>query len=138
MRPKAAQSPPPLSPPPLPESPEPKLKPEPPLDPADGMLAMMRPARRENGRHCSHTCPGRAAARRKRPRRRRHRLDRPARTMSNSMPGVKAARQPVSTCSCSPGRKLALDHRAADVHEDEAVALELLHDEAFAAEQAGR
>ena len=45
---KVAQSPPPLSPPlsPLPESPEPKLKPELPLDPADGMLAMMRPARR--------------------------------------------------------------------------------------------
>ena len=35
------------------------------------------------------------------------------------------------------GFELALDERAARVHEHEAVAFELLHDEAFAAEQAG-
>ena len=33
-----------------------------------------------------------------------------------------------------PGTILALDQRAAGMHEDHAVALELLHDEAFAAE----
>src|SRR6185436_4042190 len=35
-----------------------------------------------------------------------------------------------------PARELALDHRAAGVHEGQAVALELLHDEALAAEEA--
>ena len=43
----------------------------------------------------------------------------------------------MSTRSVSPGCERPLDDRAAGVHEGEAVALELLQDEALAAEQAG-
>ncbi len=44
----------------------------------------------------------------------------------------------MSRRSVSPACELALDHGAAGVHEGEAVAVEALQDEAFAAEQAGR
>ncbi len=46
--------------------------------------------------------------------------------------------QPVSTRISSPGAERALLQRAAGVHERPAVALQPLHDEAFAAEQTRR
>jgi hypothetical protein len=92
---------------------------------------------RENGRLCSQTWPGPVRVARNTPSP-PNSIDLMPPTGLTSKPTVwvRATTQPVSTSSARRPQ-LALDDGAAGVHEHQAVALELLHDEALAAEQRG-
>ena len=107
--------------------------------PRCGAAAKTREARRENGRLCSQTVPGPVTLAKNRPSPpNRAVLILPTYWISKLTFDVSATMQPVSTSSVWPGRQLALQHRAAGVHEGQAVAVELLHDESLAAEEADR
>ena len=105
--------------------------------PRCGAAANTREARRENGRLCSHTVPGPVTLAKNRPSPPNSAvLILPTYWISKLTFGVSATTQPVSTSSVWPGCSSRLHHGAAGVHEGQAVALELLHDEALAAEEA--
>ena len=105
--------------------------------PRCGAAANTRLARRENGRLCSQTVPGPRHAGEEQAFAAEQRgldladvldLEVDAGRVGHHAAGVD--HQGLAGC------QLALDHGAAGMHEGQAVALELLHDEAFAAEEA--
>ncbi len=116
----------------------PSTDPSPRLPPRPPAAAIIRPARRAKGSDWIHTFPGpRSRAKKRAFAGREHRADAADRhqvEIDARGIGGKAAGIDVQLLT---GAQLALDHGAAHLDEHPAVAVELLHDEALAAEQAG-
>jgi hypothetical protein len=109
------------------------------LPPRSGAAASMRPAMRENGSDCSQTWPGPVSVARNTPSPPKIMLLMPP-TGFTSKPtvSVSATTQPVSTSMRSPAASSRSTTVPPACTKTQPVALELLHDEALAAEQAGQ